>query len=75
MNSTGFPANPNAEPKAPVEGGGLFGDEDRLALGQNQHLGRKLDLTHTAGKKAEQDKRVHRSAEVLRPPNQAGSLH
>ena len=56
------PADPDPEPEASaaqhVERGGLLGDEHGLALRQDQHLGRELDIPGAVGEKAEQDKRV-----------------
>ena len=56
------PADPDAKTEASaaqhVERGSLLGDEHRLALGEDQHLGRELDVPGTAGEKAEQHKRV-----------------
>jgi hypothetical protein len=56
------PADPDAEPEAAaaqhVERCSLLGDENRLALRQDQHLGRKLDRLGATGKEAEQRKRI-----------------
>ena len=61
-NSTGFQPTPTPKPKAPaaqhVERGGLLGDQHRLTLRQDQHLGRELDIPGAAGEEAEQHKRV-----------------
>ncbi len=52
--------DPETEPSAAqqVKRGRLLGDEYRLALGEDQHLGRELDVPGTAGEKAEQHKGV-----------------
>ena len=56
------PADADAEAKAAaaqhVERSGLFRHENGLALRQDQHLRRKLDVPRAAGKEAEQHERV-----------------
>jgi len=50
------PADPDPETESSaaqhVKRGGLLGDEYRLALGEDQHLGRKLDIPGAGGEKA-----------------------
>jgi len=47
------PADPNAEPEPSaaqhIEAGRLLGDEDGLALRQDQHTGREAELRGAAG--------------------------
>ena len=56
------PADPDAEPEPAaaqnIERGRLFGDENGLALRQDQDAGRKAELARASGKKAEQHERV-----------------
>src|SRR6516225_5278130 len=56
------PADPDAEPEAAaaqhVETGRLFGDEDGLALRQDQDTGREAEFRRATGEIAEQYKRV-----------------
>ena len=51
------PADPDPETESSaaqhVKRGGLLCDEYRLALGEDQHLGRELDIPGTGGEKAE----------------------
>ena len=76
------PADPDAEPEAAarqhVETGRLFGDEHRLALRQDQHLGREIGDVGATGEEAEQHERVvieiGRSGAGL-GPIRAGSRH
>ncbi len=61
-----------------VETGGLFGDEYRLALRQDQHLGREIADRGAAGKETEQHERVvvkvGRPAARLRPAGAARDI-
>src|SRR5215469_15024330 len=56
------PADPDAEPEPTaaqhIEAGSLLGDENGLALRQDQHPGREAELRGAAGEKAEQHKGV-----------------
>jgi hypothetical protein len=66
------PADPDAEPEPAaaqhIETGRLLGDENGLALRQDQHARRKTKLIRASGKKAEQHERV-----VIQPgPGAAG---
>jgi hypothetical protein len=51
------PADPDPETESSaaqhVKRRGLLGDEYRLTLGEDQHLGRELDVPGTGGEKAE----------------------
>ena len=53
--SRGADPDPETESSAAqhVKRGGLLGDEYRLALGEDQHLSRELDIPGTGGEKAE----------------------
>ncbi len=72
------PADPDAEAEAParqhVERGGLLGDEHRLTLRQDQHLGGKIGDPRAAGEEAKQHERVVIPAGLNHQPVQIQTL-